>query len=82
MYTLEVGSLYSRNDSGFDPIIVTKRTEKTIWVTQRTWDGKEKGSWTMRVRTDDDGNEWAVDYQIPVEHRLTMAFQAKHKETA
>lgn len=73
-YKFEVGKAYRRNDGGFDPVICVKRTDKTIWVKQ-CYNGAD---WSMRVRTDKDGNEWAVDHQTQKRYRDEMTFQAKY----
>ena len=72
----EVGKLYYRCDNGYDPVRVTRRTEKTIWVT----DEHTNRSWMMRVRRFDDGTEWAVEYQVPKEWRDVARFDARFVE--
>lgn len=56
MLRFEVGKYYEYYDSGFDPMRVDRRTDKTIWVTNPSGH-----SWFMRIRKDEDGNEYAVD---------------------
>ena len=68
-----VGRKYCRTDSGFDPVTVTKRTAKTIWVC----DGRH--TWYMRIHHDEFGNECAVDYEVPVKYRYLMCFHAGNK---
>ena len=51
----EVGKTYEPADMGFDRIIVTRRTEKTVWVDNGI------SQWMMRVRKDENGNEWCRD---------------------
>ena len=75
MARFEVEKIYRRNDSGFDPVAVTKRTEKTIWVQCVT----DKHSWSMRVRHWYDGGEYAVDYQVPHKYRDMMMFDAENE---
>jgi len=51
----EVGVTYHWSESGFDPVTVTKRTDKTIWVQ------RDDHGWMMRIKHDPEGNEFAVD---------------------
>ena len=66
----EVGKEYRPYDAGFDPILITRRTEKTIWCDN----GQSK--WMMRVKKDADGNEYAVDSAYPVRWRYTLTYKA------
>lgn len=81
MYTFKVGSTYYRNSKSGDPVTVTKRTDKTIWVTM----GENFLSWTMRIRKDNQGNEWAVesrfDHQTNQRYREDMMFMASNLVT-
>lgn len=54
MRRFQIGAEYTCS-SGFDPVAVERRTDKTVWVRQGGH------GWQMRIRTDDDGNEYAVD---------------------
>ena len=54
MNVFEVGSSYECADTGYDPIKILRRTEKTIWVTNGG------NPWAMRVRHDGSG-EYAID---------------------
>ena len=74
MYKFVVGKQYRRVDTWFDPVTVTRRTDKTIWVN----DGKQ--SWSMRVRRLPNETEYAVDYQIPKAWRKGMTFYASNVE--
>lgn len=69
----EVGHLYYPYDSGFDPIVILRRTEKTVWVTN----GGVK--WRMRIWTDEDGNEYVTDSSVPVKWRDAFTYSAKWK---
>ncbi len=71
MAIFEVGKSYEMNDPGFDPITVTRRTDKTIWVTS----GKSK--WKMRVRQDNDGNEFVTDSSVPKGYRDSHTYSSK-----
>lgn len=59
MARFEVGKTYRWADSGFDPIKVLRRTEKTIWVTNGG------ASWRMRIKHDEHGDEFVVDSSVP-----------------
>lgn len=79
MSKFEVGKRYRRNDCGFDPVLCTKRTEKTVWMFN-PYSGAE---WSARIRHDEDGNEWAVECHWPKSDRVIwspVAFQAKYPE--
>ena len=54
----EVGRCYTFYDSGFAPMEVLKRTDKTVWVRN------ESNAWRMRIRHDADG-EYAIDSSEP-----------------
>lgn len=74
MAKFEVGCSYMRADSGFDPVTVLRRTEKTIWVRDT------RSTWAMRIRHDEHGNEFAVESEIRDRDRYTMCFDARWKE--
>ena len=76
MKQFEVGKVYRRNDTGFDPVMVTRRTKKTVWVRHVVIGN----TWFMRVRHDENGNEYAVDYEVPRSYRDSMAFHANNVE--
>ena len=71
MKRFEVGKLYESYDSSFDPIVIMKRTDKTIWV------DKNGVRWMMRIRIDDEGNEIAVDSSVPPKWRDAFTYSAK-----
>ena len=70
MKKFEVGHYYLCHDSGFDPIKVMRRTEKTIFVTN----GGAK--WRMRIRVDADGNEYVIDSSNPKRYRDIFRYNA------
>lgn len=57
-YLFEIGKEYRASDNGLDPIIILKRTDKTIWVAN-TFDRDTK--WRMRIKKDSEGNEYVTD---------------------
>lgn len=71
MARFEVGKTYRWADSGFDPITVTRRTEKTIWV------DKYGAQWSMRIKIDEDGNEFVVDSSMPKKWRQEFTCSAE-----
>ncbi len=71
MAIFEVGKSYEANDPGFDPITVTRRTDKTIWVDN----GQCK--WRMRVWHDVSGNEMATDSSVPPRWRDAFTYSAR-----
>lgn len=66
----KVGKWYTPYQCGFDPIKVVRRTEKTIWCE----DGNVQFS--MRVRIDKNGDEYAVDCTVPVKWRDAFTYFA------
>lgn len=71
-FKFEVGCVYTPYAREFEPIRVISRTEKTI-----TAQGVECGvQWRMRVRTDEDGNEFAVDSKVPQKWRTAFTYGA------
>lgn len=65
-----VGCKYSPYQSEFAPILITRRTDSTIWVSNGTCD------WRMRVKRDADGNEYAVDSSVPPRWRCVFTYFA------
>lgn len=55
MKSFIVGKEYYCTDSGFAPILILKRTDKTIWV------DNGQSRWCMRIKHDASGNEYVVD---------------------
>lgn len=74
MAIFEVGKCYRAADCRYDPITITKRTEKCVCVTNGQAD------WRMRIRYDKDGNEYAVDSSEPARYRNDATYSAKWKE--
>lgn len=71
-YKFETGCVYTAYARDFEPIRVIRRTEKTITV-----EGVEVGSkWMMRIKTDADGNEYAVDSKVPLRWRTAFTYSA------
>ena len=71
MAIFEVGKSYEANDTGYDPITVTRRTDKTIWVDNGS------ASWRMRIKHDKDGNEIVTDSSVPVKWRDAFTYSSK-----
>ena len=68
----EVGKAYETNDPGRGCITILKRTEKTVWV--ENWSGSK---WAMRVKTDDQGDEFVCDSSVPPSWRDTFTYSAR-----
>ena len=66
----EVGKYYYCTDCGFDPIAILKRTDKSIWVDNGC------STWCMRIKHDEDGNEFAVDSSSPSRWRGVFTYCA------
>lgn len=71
MEIFEVGKTYEPYGSGYDPVTVTRRTEKTVWVKNSTT------AWKMRVKHDADGNEIATDSSVPPKWREEFTYSSK-----
>ena len=62
---------YLPNDPGLDVIMVEKRTAKMIFVST------PKGvKWRMKIKVDENGNEYAVDSSVPPHWRCAFTYQA------
>ena len=72
---LEVGKTYGCA-SGYPPITIVKRTAKTVTVTNN----KGRSFWRMRIRIDQDGNEYVTDCSVPKSWRDTFTYSAKREE--
>lgn len=60
MAKFEVGKAYNFAESGFDPVFVVKRTDKTVWA---RW---SHGSvYMLRVRHHEDGGEYLLECATP-----------------
>ena len=74
-YKFEIGCVYTPYAREFEPIRVIGRTQKTVTV-----EGVEGGvKWKMRIRTDGDGNEYAVDSKVPNRWRTAFTYSADDK---
>lgn len=73
MKKFTVGCMYEPDYSGFDPIIVLRRTEKTVFVANAYTDNIQ---WRMRIRTDENGNEYVVDSSEPRKWRNVFTYRA------
>ena len=69
--TFEVGKSYWSYDSGFTPITILKRTEKTVWVAV-----SETNRWMMRIRHDENGNEYVTDSKAGANWRDEFTYSA------
>ena len=72
MKQFEVGKSYEPSDSGFPPVTIMKRTAKMILVR-----GEAESCWRMRIKTDEDGNEYMTDSSVPVKWRDALTYNAK-----
>jgi hypothetical protein len=62
----EVGKTYCRADSMFDPIVVVKRTAKTITCRGAYYHASP--TFVHRIHVDEDGTEWVWDSYVPSRH--------------
>lgn len=68
----EVGTSYYPQDRGYDPVKVIKRTDKSIQVTR--WYGG--ATWWMRIKNDNEGNEFCTDSTAPKKWRFVFTYCA------
>lgn len=66
----EVGKSYRWSDSGYDPITVVKRTDKTIKVTNGNHE------WRMKIRHAIGGIEYVIDSSVPDKWRSVFKCRA------
>lgn len=66
----EVGKQYAPYAAEFGFILIKRRTEKTIWV------DNGQTEWRMRIRRDNNGNEYAVDSCVPKKWMDAFTYQA------
>ena len=59
MEKFEVGKQYFGNAVEYDPILIVKRTEKTVVVENST------NRWRMLIHHDGCGNEYLIDSSVP-----------------
>ena len=67
----EVGKSYEAYDTGYSPITILRRTDKTVWVTNGSV------QWKMRIRTDRSGNEIVTDSSVPPKWRDAFTYNSK-----
>lgn len=72
MRKFTVGCTYESDYSGYEPVMVLRRTEKTVFVTNAFTGSK----WRMRIRTDENGNEYVVDSSVPRGWRDVFTYKA------
>lgn len=70
MKRFEVGKQYEPYQAEFEAVTVIRRTKKTIWVKH------SQPVWSMRIKTDADGNEYAVDSTVPKKWRDAFTYTA------
>ena len=74
-HRFEEGCVYEPYANEFENIRVIRRTAKTITVEGTEGDVR----WMMRVKTDEDGNEYAVDSKVPTKWREAFTYKAEWK---
>jgi hypothetical protein len=76
----EVGKMYYREESGFDPQKVIRRTDKTITCVNVAYDLKPK-EFRQLIHVDEDGTEWVWDSYVPPRHRGSTVCKASWEVT-
>lgn len=71
MNKFEIGKRYNAHRKEWGYITILRRTEKTIWV--RDGSGIE---WKMRIKHDNNGNEYAVDSVVLPKWRDGFTYSA------
>ncbi|MBQ6483079.1 MAG: hypothetical protein IJI45_18390 [Anaerolineaceae bacterium] len=69
-----VGKKYLFSDSGFDPVEILRRTDKTVWVKCG------RAQWFMRIRHDEDGCEYVIDSSSSKRYRELLRCSAKWED--
>ena len=69
----EVGKRYDPYGNEFEPILILRRTEKTVWVDN----GEVK--LRMRIKKDANGDEYVVDSCVPEKWRYAFTYMAKYE---
>lgn len=67
----EVGKRYEAYDFNVTPILIKRRTDKTVWITN------DRTSWQMRIKIDDEGNEICTDSAVPLKWREAYTYSSK-----
>ncbi len=70
----EVGKIYYREESGFDPQKVIRRTPKTITTVAAY--NEHAHPYRQRIHLDADGTEWVWDSYVPPKHRDSTVCKA------
>lgn len=71
MKKFEVGCKYEPYAIEFEPIEIIRRTEKTIWVKN------ECSEWKMRIKKDENGDEYAIDSSVQNKYRDSFTYKAE-----
>ena len=66
----EVGKRYFPADSSFEPILIVRRTAKTVLVDNGTT------QWKMRIRKSDKDCEYVTDSSVPMKWRGAFTYSA------
>lgn len=69
-----VGKEYYPYQREYGAMKVIRRTEKTIWCE------KDMVRWSMRIKLDPDGNEYAVDTCVPQRDRDAFTYMTDEEE--
>ena len=70
----EVGKTYEWYQREYGSITVLRRTDKSITVTNGG------STWWMKIRTDEDGNEFVIDSTVPMKWREAFTCSATWEE--
>ena len=70
MAVFETGKTYEAYDCGISPVLVVRRTLKTIWVNNGFV------AWAMRIDHDGNGNEVAVDKSVPRKWHFAFTYSS------
>ena len=70
----EVGKMYARAESGFDPQKVVRRTEKTLTCVNAY--SNSGHPFKQKIHLDEDGTEFVYDAYVPLRHRDSTVCKA------
>ena len=71
MKQFQVDHFYLANESSFGGVTVERRTNRTIFVVNHNG-----VRFRMRIKVDENGNEYAVDSSVPAKWRMAFSYYA------
>lgn len=72
----EVGKTYEAYQREYGAIKILRRTDKTVWVCNDNGE-LHPLTWAMRIKHDEDGNEFVQDSAVERKWREAFTYSAK-----